>query len=306
MSSPFDDPSEETRLRLVDQDEPSPEAESSAPPQTEADAPAQEAPALQPPEQGESSAAGGGGDPSTPPPAGDPRPVSAYQYQPAPGAVYYPAPGAPYYPYPPGSYPPPPLPGAVAHQPAPYPAGPYPPPPGSYPAYVQHHPGAYIERSDPRASYHSDYVDRDPSPNYPAAAPPFYQGQPRIYGAHPRGAPPPPQPQPAKRTPTTLQRRVKTVKLSPSGNFVIKQRVPQEVLAGGNYDRGEEFESMRYTAATCDPDNYIEEGYNLRCVNYLRHIEIFVVVTMYNEDHEGFNRTMFGLAQNIKYLCEKN
>ncbi|TPX59306.1 chitin synthase [Spizellomyces sp. 'palustris'] len=105
---------------------------------------------------------------------------------------------------------------------------------------------------------------------------------------------------------TTMSRRIKTVKLSQTGNFVIKQRVPEEVVKGVQYGKGEEFESMRYTAATCDPDNFIERGYNLRCANYQRQIEIFVVVTMYNEDHEGFNRTMFALAQNLKYLCEKN
>ncbi|KAI8918364.1 chitin synthase 1 [Powellomyces hirtus] len=105
---------------------------------------------------------------------------------------------------------------------------------------------------------------------------------------------------------TTISRRVKTVKLSKAGNFCIKQRVPDEARArGAANEKGEEFESMRYTAVTCDPDDFIANGYNLRCVNYGRPIEIFVVVTMYNEDQEGFNRTMFALAENIKYLCEK-
>ncbi|KAI9097307.1 glycosyltransferase family 2 protein [Phlyctochytrium arcticum] len=105
---------------------------------------------------------------------------------------------------------------------------------------------------------------------------------------------------------TTLSRRIKTVKLSQSGNLVIRQRVPDDVLKNVKHIKGEEFESMRYTAATCDPDDFIAKGYNLRCSNYGRKIELFIVVTMYNEDHEGFNRTMFALAQNLKYLCEKN
>ncbi|KAI8592871.1 chitin synthase 2 [Geranomyces variabilis] len=107
------------------------------------------------------------------------------------------------------------------------------------------------------------------------------------------------------RSRTTISRRTKTVKLSPHGNFCISQRVPEEARARGAKEKGEEFESMRYTAATCDPDDFIAKGYNLRCANYGRKIEIFVVVTMYNEDAEGFNRTMFALAENIKYLCEK-
>ncbi|KAJ1565946.1 Chitin synthase, class 2 [Nowakowskiella sp. JEL0078] len=104
----------------------------------------------------------------------------------------------------------------------------------------------------------------------------------------------------------TLMRKKKTVKLSPTGNFVIKHRVPEEVLANALFSRGEEFETMRYTAATCDPNDFASSGYNLRLTQYSRNIELFIVVTMYNEDHILFSRTMFALAQNIKYLCEKN
>ncbi|KAJ3325035.1 Chitin synthase, class 2, partial [Blyttiomyces sp. JEL0837] len=52
------------------------------------------------------------------------------------------------------------------------------------------------------------------------------------------------------------------------------------------------------------PDHFVSRGYNLRAANYQRQTEIFVVVTMYNEDAELFNRTIFALAQNIRYLCK--
>ncbi|KAJ3130294.1 Chitin synthase, class 2 [Nowakowskiella sp. JEL0407] len=104
----------------------------------------------------------------------------------------------------------------------------------------------------------------------------------------------------------TLQRTKKTVKLSSNGNFVIKHRVPDELLTNALFARGEEFETMRYTAATCDPNDFVANGYNLRLASYGRNIEMFIVVTMYNEDHTLFSRTMFALAQNIKYMCEKN
>ncbi|KAI9208366.1 glycosyltransferase family 2 protein [Polychytrium aggregatum] len=113
--------------------------------------------------------------------------------------------------------------------------------------------------------------------------------------------------------PKTLQRTLtratprkqQTCKLPSSGNFVIRTPVAQEILDGAEYPSGEEFVTTQYTACTCDPDEYTAKGYNLRIKKLARDIEIFVVVTMYNEDEFLFNRTMFALAQNIKYLCQK-
>ncbi|KAJ1550048.1 Chitin synthase, class 1, partial [Cladochytrium tenue] len=102
----------------------------------------------------------------------------------------------------------------------------------------------------------------------------------------------------------TMTRTRKQVKLSQSGNLVVKSRVPDEVLADERLTETEEFATMRYTAATCDADDYTDRGYNLRVVNYRRTIEIFVVVTMYNESLELFLRTMFALAENIRHLSE--
>ncbi|KAI9366030.1 chitin synthase [Zopfochytrium polystomum] len=99
-----------------------------------------------------------------------------------------------------------------------------------------------------------------------------------------------------------MTRSKKTVKLSQSGNLVVKSRVPEEVLQGEKFTSTEEFATMRYTAATCDPDDYAAKGFNLRASNYRRTTEIFVVVTMYNEDVDLFNRTMFALAENIRHL----
>ncbi|KAL2913526.1 hypothetical protein HK105_206986 [Polyrhizophydium stewartii] len=103
----------------------------------------------------------------------------------------------------------------------------------------------------------------------------------------------------------TMRRRIKTVKLSSTGNFAVKQRVPKEVLTNAVYVKGEEFETMRYTAVACDPDSYVSRGYDIRASRYNRPIEIFIVVTMYNEDHTAFLRTMFALVKNLKYMCTK-
>lgn len=107
------------------------------------------------------------------------------------------------------------------------------------------------------------------------------------------------------RSKTTVARKTKTVKLPSNGNFSIKQRVPFQCTENVLFPKGDEFETMRYTACTADPDLFVQENYTLRASNLEREIEIAIVVTMYNEDEEGFNRTMFAIAQNIKYLAEK-
>lgn len=39
---------------------------------------------------------------------------------------------------------------------------------------------------------------------------------------------------------------------------------------------------MRYTAATCDPKDFVGEGYTLRQQMLGRKTELFIVLTMYN------------------------
>ncbi|KAK2625225.1 hypothetical protein QTJ16_005594 [Diplocarpon rosae] len=68
-------------------------------------------------------------------------------------------------------------------------------------------------------------------------------------------------------------------------------------LEGGN----EEFSNMRYTAATCDPDEFtLKNGYNLRPAMYNRHTELLIAVTYYNEDKQLTARTLHGVMQNIR------
>jgi chitin synthase len=54
----------------------------------------------------------------------------------------------------------------------------------------------------------------------------------------------------------------------------------------------EEMNKMRYTAATCDPDDFLRSKYTLRPFLYGRKTELFIVMTMYNEDEILFLRTM--------------
>lgn len=63
----------------------------------------------------------------------------------------------------------------------------------------------------------------------------------------------------------------------------------------------EEFTHLRYTAATCDPDEFnLKNGYNLRPVMYNRHTELLIAITYYNEDKQLTARTLHGVMQNIR------
>ncbi|KAI9813272.1 MAG: Chitin synthase, class 2 [Pycnora praestabilis] len=63
----------------------------------------------------------------------------------------------------------------------------------------------------------------------------------------------------------------------------------------------EEFTHMRYTAATCDPNEFtLKNGYNLRQAMYNRHTELLIAVTYYNEDKVLTARTLHGVMQNIR------
>ena len=65
-----------------------------------------------------------------------------------------------------------------------------------------------------------------------------------------------------------------------------------------------EFSYMRYTAVTCGPSNFYDDGYILRPVHYPvpRQTEMMVVVTMYNEDDILLAKTLKGIFKNIKHL----
>lgn len=75
------------------------------------------------------------------------------------------------------------------------------------------------------------------------------------------------------------------------------QKRYRDDLEGGS----EEFSHMRYTAATCDPDEYtLKNGYNLRPAMYNRHTELLIAITYYNEDKQLTARTLHGVMQNIR------
>ena len=86
------------------------------------------------------------------------------------------------------------------------------------------------------------------------------------------------------------RRSVRHVQLQ-EGNLVLDVQVPTHIVPRG-MDGAEEFTKMRYTAATCDPDDFMRSKYSLRPYLYGRQTELFIVMTMYNEDEVLFTRTM--------------
>ncbi|KAJ2922212.1 hypothetical protein H1R20_g14889, partial [Candolleomyces eurysporus] len=88
-----------------------------------------------------------------------------------------------------------------------------------------------------------------------------------------------------------------------NGNLVVDLPVPPKLVL----PRKGEPETMhtRYTAVTCDPDEFEKKGFFLRQNETGRRTELFIVITMYNEDEVLFCRTLYGVMRNISHLCTR-
>jgi chitin synthase len=103
----------------------------------------------------------------------------------------------------------------------------------------------------------------------------------------------------------TKTRKVKLVQGSilstdyPVPSAVLNSVEPRYRNAEGAIE--EEFASLRYTAATCDPNDFtLGNGYNLRPHMYGRHTELLIAITYYNEDKTLLARTLHGVMKNIR------
>jgi chitin synthase len=108
-------------------------------------------------------------------------------------------------------------------------------------------------------------------------------------------------------------RRWKTVKEVQlfNGNLVLDCPIPPRLLNQIQHAQPperDEFTHMRYSAATCDPSEFYSERFTLRQKLFAkpRHTELFIVITMYNEEDELFARTMIGVIKNIEYMNSRN
>jgi len=91
------------------------------------------------------------------------------------------------------------------------------------------------------------------------------------------------------------------------GNLVLDCPVPPRLLSALPNKNDREFTHMRYSAATCDPADFQHEQFTLRQMLYRepRETEMFIVITLYNEDEVLFARTLHGVMTNIADLCSR-
>ncbi|KAI9809127.1 MAG: hypothetical protein M1825_002416 [Sarcosagium campestre] len=202
-------------------------------------------------------------------------------------------------------------------------------------AYEANHPHAAYPAQDYAISpedHHDAYYTQpyNPSPHggdaYPGQEQSSYfddDDRPILQPANPYGPNPYTQPDdrydtPASETPTLTGpspapiRRWKTVKEVQlfNGNLVLDCPIPPRLLSQVPHAQPperDEFTHMRYSAATCDPSEFYEERFTLRQRLFAkpRHTELFIVVTMYNEDDVLFARTMSGVFKNVEYMCSR-
>jgi chitin synthase len=91
------------------------------------------------------------------------------------------------------------------------------------------------------------------------------------------------------------------------GNLVLNCPTPEPLLKALPLKDAAEFKCMRYSAATCDPSEFVQKRFALRpqLFGQPRSTELFIVITMYSEDEILFANTMMGVIQNIEYMCSE-
>ncbi|KAJ5115105.1 Chitin synthase [Penicillium alfredii] len=146
---------------------------------------------------------------------------------------------------------------------------------------------------------HTPYDDQAPMLQQPEN--PFGPDYSNDYQDEPQ---PTPSPAPIRRWKT-----VKEVQLF-NGNLVLDCPIAPKLLSQVPHAEApgrDEFTHMRYSAATCDPADFFEERFTLRQKLFAkpRHTELFIAVTMYNEDDFLFARTMSGVFKNIEHMCSR-
>ncbi|KAI9314163.1 chitin synthase 1 [Dichotomocladium elegans] len=97
---------------------------------------------------------------------------------------------------------------------------------------------------------------------------------------------------------------IRLVRLT-GGNLVLDCPVPPQYIGAAPRKDAKEFDAMRYTAVTCGPAEF-SESYTLRQEWMQRDTELFICITMYNEDEILLSRTLHGIMKNISHLCSRS
>ncbi|KAK3685854.1 glycosyltransferase family 2 protein [Podospora appendiculata] len=171
----------------------------------------------------------------------------------------------------------------------------------------QHHDAYYNQPYEPHVEGHGGY-DEHGQPRYDledSQRPMLAHTDSHVGQADPFHDNPSPAPT-ANNPPIKRWKTVKQVLLY-RGNLVLDCPIPPKLLNQLPHGERDEFTHMRYTAATCDPSEFYDSAFTLRqkLFSKPRHTEIFIVVTMYNEDEVLFARTMQGVFKNVEYMCKR-
>jgi chitin synthase len=120
-----------------------------------------------------------------------------------------------------------------------------------------------------------------------------------LYGPAPAG-------KQARRGVRQAQMATKEVRLI-NGELILECKIPTILYSFLPRRDDVEFTHMRYTAVTCDPDDFVSRGYKLRqnIGTTHRETELFICITMYNENEIDFTRTMHGVMRNIAHFCSR-
>jgi chitin synthase len=97
------------------------------------------------------------------------------------------------------------------------------------------------------------------------------------------------------------RRTVKKIALT-NGNLVLDIPVPRSICKSV---QSEEFTTTRYSAATCDPDNWSSDRFTLRPFLAKRETELAICMTCYNEDEQLLFRTLGSVIRNVGYLTSR-
>jgi chitin synthase len=118
------------------------------------------------------------------------------------------------------------------------------------------------------------------------------------YGPAPTGA----MPRRGARDAVMTKKEVRLI----NGELILECKIPTILYSFLPRRDDVEFTHMRYTAVTCDPDDFVDRGYKLRQnLSAQRETELFICITMYNENEIDFTRTMHGVMQNISHFCSR-
>ncbi|KAI8366696.1 chitin synthase 1 [Radiomyces spectabilis] len=110
------------------------------------------------------------------------------------------------------------------------------------------------------------------------------------------------------RAPTRQPRRYRTIRRVPliKGNLVLDCPVSNRYLEAVPRRDRKEFTHMRYTTVTADPADFAGSYHLRQELIGDPPTELFLCITMYNEDEVLLCRTLHGVMKNISHLCNRH